>query len=72
MNITELLVTGYDGNEPLFVVKLAPGEATSVRTATDDSGETTVDSIARQTTDLFASVRELLEGLAPKATTAHL
>lgn len=67
MNVTELLVTGYDGNEPLFVVKLAPDEATTVRTVTDAGGETTVDSIAKQATDVFASVRQLLEPLAAVA-----
>lgn len=70
MNVTELLVTGYDGDEPLFVVKLAPDEATTVRTIADEDGEATVDSVAQQATDVFASVRQLLEGLAPTATRA--
>ncbi len=61
--ITELLITGYDGDDPIFAVTLAPDEATAVLTATDGHGDTAADSITRQTTGVFAAVRGLLEGL---------
>ena len=63
MNVTELLVTGFDGDKPVFAVTLAPDGATAVLTAADGKGGTAVDSITKQETDVFASVRELLEGL---------
>jgi hypothetical protein len=50
MHVTELLVTGYDGDE-----------ANIVLTSTDNSGQTVVDSARRQTTDIFAEIQELLE-----------
>ncbi|HZM76487.1 MAG TPA: hypothetical protein VFC19_12210 [Candidatus Limnocylindrales bacterium] len=61
MHLTELLVTGYDGNEAVFAVTLAPDEANVVLTSTDDNGETVVDSARRQATDIFAEIQELLE-----------
>ncbi len=63
MNITELLVTGYNGNEPVFVVTLAPNHATTVLTRADGDGDTSVESVGQQTTGVFGAVRELLEGL---------
>lgn len=38
MQVTEMLVTGYDGNEPIFAVNLVPGQANIV--LTDETGET--------------------------------
>ncbi|GIH07111.1 hypothetical protein Rhe02_51780 [Rhizocola hellebori] len=64
MKVTELLITGFDGDEPVFAVTLVPDGATAVLTATDGEGGAAVDSIAKQETDVFSSVRELLEPLA--------
>jgi hypothetical protein len=61
MQITELLITGYDGEDAVFAVTLAPNEANVVLTSTDDNGETVVDSAWRQATDAFAEVQGLLE-----------
>jgi hypothetical protein len=63
MNVTELLVTGFDGDDPVFAITLAAGDATAVLTATAEDGETAVDAVAQRGTDVFALVRELLEGL---------
>lgn len=62
MNVTELLVTGYDGNEPVFVVNLAPNVATTVLTSTTDNGEATVDATAEQASDVFARCRSCWKG----------
>lgn len=61
MNITELLVTGYDGDEAVFAATLTPGEAKVVLTSTDDEGGTAVDSAWEQAYDDFTEVRYLME-----------
>ncbi len=68
MKVTELLVTGYNGDDPVFAVTLGPGEAIAVLANADDGG-VAVDAVVQQRTDVFASVRELLEGLT--AAAAH-
>ncbi len=65
MKITELLITGYSGNDPVFAVTLAPGESAAVITAADHDGDAAVSAIAYQATDVFASVRDLLDALTP-------
>jgi hypothetical protein len=64
MNVTELLVTGYDGDEPVFAVNLVSGTAAVALTSIDDNGDTVVDSTWKQTSQAFAGVRELIEELA--------
>jgi hypothetical protein len=61
MRLTELLVTGYDGDEAVFAVIIAPDQANVVLMRTDDNGETVVGSARQQATDVFAEVQKLLE-----------
>lgn len=63
VQVTEMLVTGYDGEESVFVVNLVSDAATVVFTRTDDGGEAVVDSASRQASDAFVGVRDLLNGL---------
>lgn len=62
MKITELLITGYDGNRPIFVVNVFPETATTLLVTTDDDGEEAVAGIAERTTQMFKPMKKLLEG----------
>lgn len=70
MNVTELLVTGYDGDEPLFAVALGPDAAMTVKTGIDGEGEAIVDSVARQSADVFVEMRDMLQDLVVAAPEA--
>ena len=61
MNFTELLITGYDGDEAVFAVTLAPHQANAVLTSTAGNGDTVVDSTQQHATDAFAEIQQLLE-----------
>jgi hypothetical protein len=61
MPITELLVTGYDGDRAVFAVVLAEDRATVVVTSKDDNGETVVDSAWSQASDALAGMRPFFE-----------
>lgn len=63
MNITEILITGYDGDSGLFATSLTPGHARTILTTTDDEGNVLVDSVREQATPEFAAVREILGNL---------
>lgn len=63
MQCTELLVTGYDGEEVVFAVNLVPNASTVVLTHADENGVTVVDTAWSQATDAFAAARELMVGL---------
>lgn len=64
MNVTELLITGYDGSKPIFAVNLAPGSATVVLTSTDQNGDAVVDSTWTTASQAFTDFRGLVEDLA--------
>lgn len=64
MHITELLVTAYNGDEPVLAINLEPDTATVAVTGTDGSGDTVVGSAWNQTSQAFAAVRQLIEDLA--------
>ena len=63
MNVTELLITGYDRDKSVFAIALAPDGATVVHMAPGEAGEMVADAITTHATDVFAGIRELLEGL---------
>jgi hypothetical protein len=64
MNVTELLVTGFDGDKAIFAASLTPGNAVTIMTSTDEGGRTTVETAGEQTTPAFDSIRRLVEELA--------
>ncbi len=63
MKITELLITGYDGNRPIFVVNVFPETATTLLVTTDEDGEDAVAATAERTTQMFRPMKKLLEGV---------
>lgn len=63
MNVTELLVTGYDGDQPVFAVNLANDTASVVTTGTDAKGETSVESTYDRASQAFTGVRDLIKEL---------
>jgi hypothetical protein len=65
MDLTELLITGYDADKPVIAVNLSPGNAAVVLTGQEeDGGDPVVDSTWRQNSQAFASVCRLIQDLA--------
>ena len=64
MHITEMLITGFDGDEPVFAVNLAPTDATMASASVDENGETVLDDVRQQATEAFEAVWDILERLA--------
>ncbi len=62
MKLTELLVTGYDGNRPVFVVNVFPETAKAYLVSADDDGDDAVVTAAERTTQMFIPMKKLLEG----------
>ena len=67
MHVTEMLLTGYDDNEPVFAVSLVPGEARIVLTGETDE---TVKSAWQHATDAFSAVSGLIEDIVGASTPA--
>ncbi len=63
MKITELLITGYDGDRPVFVVDILPETAKVVLTKPGDDGQTAVDAATEEATPIFFPIQKLLEGV---------
>ena len=67
MRITELLVTGYDGDKIVFTSDLTPEGATTILTGTDDRGEIAVEAVSRESARAFKSVVETMTRMAASA-----
>jgi len=63
MNISELLITGYDGAASLFAVTLTADGAKVMRPGNDGDGETVVGEAWEKATDVFATVRDLMNDI---------
>ncbi|WP_117215353.1 hypothetical protein [Allorhizocola rhizosphaerae] len=63
MNITELLITGYDGEKAVFAVNLSSNAATMVVGTEGTRGEVIVDSVSCQPTPAFSEVWKVLQHL---------
>lgn len=72
MSTTEMLITGYDGDDAVFAVNITPGRATVVLTRTNEQGETVVDSNWKQATDAFTALRDVLDRLVGALPEANL
>lgn len=70
MHVTEMLITGFDGDEAVFAVNPACDTATMSSTSTDENGETVVDNAHQQATDAFEAVWEIVERLTKVPATA--
>lgn len=64
MQVTEMLITGFDGDEPVFAVNLSSTDATMASTSTDENGETVIDDVRQQETEAFEAIWNILEQLA--------
>lgn len=71
MNITELLITAYDGDQVVFTSDLTPELATTVMTSTNADGETAVEAVSRQETSVFNTLVPILRELATAAACAR-
>ena len=60
MDITELLITAYDGPRHHFALTLTADEARIVKLSTDDKGEAVVGEAWESATDAFTAVRNLM------------
>ncbi len=66
MDITELLVTAYQGDNPVLAVILTPGAATNLRTGIDPDGHIVVKDMSHHDTDdTFTAIRDLVQSLIP-------
>lgn len=70
MNITELLITGYDDAAILFAVSLTADGAKVIRPGTDSEGETIVGEAWEKATDAFATVRDLMNDILDASTSS--
>ena len=63
MNITEILITAYDGDTEVFATSLMTDHAKTIFAATDDRTCPTVGSIREVITDALNPVVQILEDL---------
>jgi hypothetical protein len=63
MNITELLITGYDDQHHLFALSLTAGEARIVKLSTGKANEVMVGEAWERPTDAFTTVRNLMSDI---------
>jgi cellulose biosynthesis protein BcsQ len=69
MNITELLVTAYDGDKPVLAIDFDPDLITTVLTATNEAGsveaaQRTIVAVDERATRVLEAVRELVQRLS--------
>ena len=77
MNITELLVTAYDGDTPVFAIDLDPDLVTTVLTATDETGvveaaQRSVVAADERAARVLEAIRELVSGLRSTSMQARI
>lgn len=72
MNISELLVTGYDGAAILFATTLTADGAKVVKPGTSLEGEAVAGEAQQKAIDAFAAVRDLMNEIvsAPRAASS--
>jgi hypothetical protein len=63
MNVTEVLITGYDGKTTVFAASLVPGRAKMIFATEDGDGQSTVDSVFEAVTPAFDSLLDILRDL---------
>ena len=68
MNITELLITGYDGARTLFAATLTTDGVKVVKPGTGEEGQTTVGERWEKTTTAFTAVQDLMIDLVSTPT----
>lgn len=71
MNITELLITGYDGAAILFATTLTPDEAFVMKPGTKAEGEPLVGEARQKAAEAFVAVRDLMNEILGDPTAAY-
>jgi hypothetical protein len=76
MNITELLVTAYDGDKPVLAIDLDQDSITTVLTAIDETGiveaaTRNVVAVDEQAARVLDAVRALAQGLGAQGLGAQ-
>ena len=64
MNVTELLITGFDGDKAIFAASLAPNMTATIIASGEGDRETAVEICAERATPAFTSISRLVEDLA--------
>jgi hypothetical protein len=57
---TELLITAYDGDRPLFTTNLMPGKARTILTGVDSDGKTAVERCCEEDSEVFEPITQIL------------
>ena len=63
MNLTDLLVMGYDGDRPVFTCHLTADQAATILTRIDADGETSVEAVSSRASTAYSSVVETMQAL---------
>jgi len=69
MSITEILITGYDGENGIFATSVTPDRARIIRVTDAADGWSAVDSISEVASTAFDSLLEVLAEMGVNART---
>ena len=76
MNITELLITGFDGAGILFATTLTEDQAKVIRPGTEEGGDEIVGAAWEKATGAFTTVRDLMNDIlaepAPASSSSEM
>lgn len=61
--VTEILITGYDGEDTVFAIDLTPGRAKTILMTEHVGGVSTVDSVFEVASPAFDPLLQILEGM---------
>lgn len=63
IDLTDLLVVGYDGDRPVFTCHLSATKAATILTGTDADGDTAVEAVTNQATTAYSTVVTAMESV---------
>ncbi len=72
MNVTELLVTGFDGDKAIFAASLTPNMAAHIVASSDRDEDTALQVCAERAAPAFSSICRLIEDLTRGMVQNHL
>lgn len=70
MHVTEMLITGFDGDKPVFAVNLASTTAIADSTGAKENGKAAINEASQHTTNAFEAIYKILNGLPKISVTA--
>lgn len=71
MNVTELLVMGYDGDRPVFACHLTATAAATILPRTEADGDTAVEAVSCHASTAHASMVEVLKDIVGEGLVAR-